>query len=43
MSDTTAANGQSRTQHPAVLLGDDWLEQGNWGIEVNTSGETVTS
>ncbi|MGF6933209.1 hypothetical protein OKW41_002348 [Paraburkholderia sp. UCT70] len=42
MSDTTAANGRSRTQHPAELLGDDWLEQGDWRIEVDTSGKTVT-
>ncbi|MBB3012775.1 hypothetical protein FHX62_001435 [Cupriavidus alkaliphilus] len=26
-------NGSSRTQHPVELLGDDWLEYGDWGIE----------
>lgn len=26
-------NGSSRTQHPIELLGDDWLECGDWGIE----------
>ncbi len=26
-------NGSSRTQHPVELLGDDWLECGDWGIE----------
>ncbi len=27
-------NGSSRTQHPIELLGDDWLEFGDWGITV---------
>ena len=31
-------NGSDRTQHPAELLGDDWLEYGDWGID--TSGAT---
>ena len=26
-------NGSGRTQHPAELLGDDWYEWGDWGIE----------
>lgn len=26
-------NGSDRTQHPVELLGDDWLEYGDWGIE----------
>ncbi len=26
-------NGSSRTQHPIELLGDDWLDYGDWGIE----------
>lgn len=25
-------NGSDRTQHPAELLGDDWLEHGDWGL-----------
>lgn len=40
--DMRCGNGQSRTQHPAELLGDDWLEQGDWGIEVDASGKNVT-
>lgn len=27
-------NGSSRTQHPMELLGDDWYEHGDWGIDV---------
>ena len=27
-------NGSDRTQHPIELLGDDWYEWGDWGIEV---------
>jgi hypothetical protein len=26
-------NGSGRTQHPLELLGDDWLEHGDWGLE----------
>jgi hypothetical protein len=26
-------NGSGRTQHPLELLGDDWFEQGDWGLE----------
>ncbi|HWU85252.1 MAG TPA: DUF3079 domain-containing protein, partial [Rhodocyclaceae bacterium] len=25
-------NGSSRTQHPSELLGDDWLDYGDWGL-----------
>lgn len=32
--DMRCGNGQSRTQHPCELLGDDWYEHGDWGIEV---------
>lgn len=28
-------NGSSRTQHPMELLGEDWYEHGDWGIEVD--------
>ena len=30
-------NGSDRTQHPVELLGDDWLEHGDWGIEVDAA------
>ncbi len=36
-------NGSSRTQHPAELLGDDWYEHGDWGIEVETRATPSTS
>ena len=26
-------NGSDRTQHPIELLGEDWLEYGEWGID----------
>ncbi|MDH1263311.1 DUF3079 domain-containing protein [Pseudomonas sp. GD03944] len=26
-------NGADRTMHPAEMLGDDWYEHGDWGIE----------
>ena len=29
-------NGSDRTQHPAELLGEDWLEYCDWGIETDT-------
>lgn len=32
-------NGSSRTQHPMELLGDDWYEHGDWGIEVEVEAE----
>lgn len=27
-------NGSGRTQHPAELLGEDWYQWGDWGIDV---------
>lgn len=27
-------NGSGRTQHPAELLGDDWYEHGDWGLDL---------
>ena len=39
--DMRCGNGQSRTQHPAELLGDDWFEHGDWGIELDASGKSV--
>jgi len=35
-------NGSDRTQHPSELLGDDWLEYGDWGIEVAEGAKTIT-
>ncbi|MFC5430641.1 DUF3079 domain-containing protein [Paraburkholderia denitrificans] len=32
--DMRCGNGQSRTQHPIELLGDDWYLHGDWGIEI---------
>jgi len=29
----SCGNGSERTPHPIELLGDDWLEYGDWGIE----------
>ena len=26
-------NGSGRTPHPIEMLGDDWLEQGDWGFD----------
>lgn len=28
-------NGADRTQHPVELLGEDWLEHGDWGLDVD--------
>ena len=40
--DMMCGNGSDRTQHPMELLGEDWLEHGDWGIETGT-GSTRTS
>jgi hypothetical protein len=37
----SCGNGSSRTQHPVELLGDDWLEYGDWGFD--TSDESSAS
>jgi hypothetical protein len=34
--DLRCGNGTIRTQHPAELFGDDWLE---WGIDVNAQSK----
>lgn len=31
--DLQCGNGSGRTQHPAEMLGDDWYQWGDWGIE----------
>ena len=28
-------NGSDRTQHPIELLGEDWYEWGDWGIDTS--------
>lgn len=33
VDDLRCGNGSDRTQHPIELLGDDWYEHGDWGIE----------
>ncbi|WP_084688258.1 DUF3079 domain-containing protein [Paraburkholderia oxyphila] len=37
----SCGNGSSRTQHPIELLGEDWLEYGDWGFE--TSEDDVSA
>ena len=34
-------NGSGRTQHPAELLGEDWYEWGDWGLEVPAKGGSI--
>ena len=34
-------NGSDRTQHPVELLGEDWLEHGDWGIETETESPRI--
>lgn len=40
-NDMRCGNGQSRTQHPAELLGDDWYDQGDWGLDVHPGDKGV--
>lgn len=28
-------NGSGRTQHPVEVLGDDWYEHGDWGLDLD--------
>ena len=35
-------NGSDRTQHPAELLGEDWLEHGDWEIETERASTDAT-
>ena len=30
-------NGSGRTQHPMELLGDDWYQYGDWGLDIEAS------
>ncbi|MBI2308213.1 MAG: DUF3079 domain-containing protein [Rhodocyclales bacterium] len=32
-------NGSGRTPHPAELLGDDWYQWGDWGLDSEAGGE----
>lgn len=32
-------NGSGRTMHPAEMLGDDWYEVGDWGLDIEDAGE----
>ena len=31
--DLQCGNGSGRTQHPAEMLGEDWYQWGDWGLE----------
>ncbi|MDY0071201.1 MAG: DUF3079 domain-containing protein [Thauera sp.] len=33
VDDLGCGNGSERTPHPSELLGDDWYEYGDWGLE----------
>jgi hypothetical protein len=35
-------NGSGRTQHPAEVLGEDWYEYGDWGLEVEPEQKSLT-
>ncbi|MGY2224961.1 DUF3079 domain-containing protein [Pseudomonas gingeri] len=32
-------NGSDRTMHPVEMLGEDWYQHGDWGIEPPTGTE----
>jgi len=34
-------NGSNRTQHPAELLGEDWYEFGDWGLDVADGATSI--
>lgn len=40
-SSMQCGNGSDRTQHPVELLGDDWYEHGDWGLDLGGGGEAV--
>jgi len=35
-------NGSDRTQHPMELLGEDWLDYGDWDIDTATEPPRTT-
>ncbi|MDX9994652.1 MAG: DUF3079 domain-containing protein [Rhodocyclaceae bacterium] len=35
-------NGSDRTQHPMELLGENWLEYGNWDIDTRIEPPRTT-
>ena len=35
-------NGSDRTHHPAELLGDDWLDYGDWDLDTATEASHPT-
>jgi hypothetical protein len=40
-SSMRCGNGSDRTQHPVELLGDDWYEHGDWGLDLAEGDEAV--
>ncbi|CAM2164051.1 DUF3079 domain-containing protein [Paraburkholderia sacchari] len=42
-SSLSCGNGSSRTQHPIELLGDDWLDYGDWGFEASDEDVSATT
>lgn len=40
-SEMHCGNGSDRTQHPSELLGDDWLEYGDWGIKTESTNSSA--
>ncbi len=40
--DLRCGNGSSRTQHPSELLGEDWYEHGDWGLDIAISDSDNT-
>lgn len=41
VGDMQCGNGSERTQHPAELLGDDWYNWGDWGLEVDAADKSI--
>jgi hypothetical protein len=38
----SCGNGSGRTPHPIEMLGEDWLEYGDWGFESQADSTTAT-
>ncbi|MGN0926589.1 DUF3079 domain-containing protein [Pseudomonas sp. KB-10] len=34
-------NGADRTMHPVEMLGDDWYEHGDWGMDIAEPKENL--